>query len=1129
MWRFTNRGLTFALAASDACCSMGAVRRILFNLAALAVIVILSPLVPARGAAAVCDADHSGAVDLVDIQAIAAARGQPASPGDPRDVNADGLINVNDSRKCVLACALPRCAPVNPLAIDNDGDGFAENDGDCDDARASAFPGAPELPGNGIDEDCDGSDLVATSCVSVSPSDLRDREITGWLDAAQHAKTLGFESLDSLLLCTGSTGEWVAAEYSSAEEGKAVFLLYSIGNAYSFLVRAAPDGAFAMFDEGGGLKIASDLTAELVGPDGASPGIARARAVSGNCHEFWPYALCRLGELGLEFGSCALAIEKCLAFGPGTLLCIGVTATEPCAELIGTFNIPTDLCPLPPDLHCDRGSVCSLSDECSLGRCVPDSPDPAQIGQECTDASPVDPVCQTDSLITALLCSSQGECIEGVQSCPPGTICGDRRCGSCGDDVPDPILGEQCDNGAGNSDTGRCTTECRNAVCGDGLIREGVEACDGSNLDGSTCQSLGLRAGTLACAGGCGTFDLSGCEYCGNGRVEPSAEDCDPGANPNCTPECNFPEKDNDEDGLGNSEDPDDDDDGISDASDPNPIDHDDDGIRDSADPDDDDDGISDGEDALPKDHDNDGIPDRDDPDDDNDGIPDAEDEHPRDQDNDGIPDRDDPPSGESWGDPHLVTFDRLAYDFQAVGEFVLVRSTEDDLAAQIRTRPWRSSRFVSVNSAVAMQIAGDRVAVYLDRTPALYINGVPTALNDSRTELPGGGSVDVWLGVVVVTWPDTSQVEVRNSGSHLNLMIALPATRRDRVEGLLGNFDGDRGNELVTSAGELIVANPSYDELYRQYGESWRITEDESLFDYFDGNTTVTHTDPTFPGGIVTPLILSDDARLDAEAICASAGVKDPVLLEACVLDVGITGDSSFAEFPATLSPPRESIQLAQGTIFLESEGDPGRFVIEAEAFSGREVAPQKDWLVVPDESSGFPALFLNSRGDRYIQALPDNNSGGGGGGPRVPPYVDYTLRIDTPGTYRLFVRWAAHGDNSDTFYASIVEAADGPGGSIADWYRYIRISDAGNFAISPTWFGSAGFERTDSPASNGETAAVWSIATPGVYTLRLSMREDGAAIDAFVLQLTSMPSPTGDGPETTPVLGTPGPNPPG
>lgn len=74
----------------------------------------------------------------------------------------------------------PGCNPFAPIpGMDQDGDGFRPEDGDCDDCSAAANPGAFDYPGNGADEDCSGADatleaLRCDSALAIDSSDARD-------------------------------------------------------------------------------------------------------------------------------------------------------------------------------------------------------------------------------------------------------------------------------------------------------------------------------------------------------------------------------------------------------------------------------------------------------------------------------------------------------------------------------------------------------------------------------------------------------------------------------------------------------------------------------------------------------------------------------------------------------------------------------------------------------------------------------------------------------------------------------------------------------------------------------------------------------------------------------------------
>jgi len=201
---------------------------------------------------------------------------------------------------------------------------------------------------------------------------------------------------------------------------------------------------------------------------------------------------------------------------------------------------------------------------------------------------------------------------------------------------------------------------------------------------------------------------------------------------------------------------------------------------------------------------------------------------------------------------------------------------------------------------------------------------------------------------------------------------------------------------------------------------------------------------------------------------------------------------------------------------VYVESGG---LVVGEAEAFNRRTDVGSAGWVIKPTENSltdvadGGP-IISNARGGAYIQALPNEDAGftvfDG-------PSVEYDFEISTLGTYQLFLRWDGpdfRAPEHDSMFADIVQLKDGLGG-VADHIQFSGRNDPndpqgllpdGSFATLP-WDGFGGAEVDN----------VWEFTTPGVYTLRLGVREDGAAVDAFVLQLVSLDPPTGVGPATS------------
>ncbi len=126
--------------------------------------------------------------------------------------------------------------------------------------------------------------------------------------------------------------------------------------------------------------------------------------------------------------------------------------------------------------------------------------------------------------------------------------CGTAR---CGDDTIQTDFGENCEGenlggascvtlgyatGSLSCDAATCRFDLSGCVatadCGNGVIQAG-EQCDGQNLDGQTCASLGYHGGNLLCTGGCqlDTTDCIAVGRCGDARIQADFNEVCDGAN----------------------------------------------------------------------------------------------------------------------------------------------------------------------------------------------------------------------------------------------------------------------------------------------------------------------------------------------------------------------------------------------------------------------------------------------------------------------------------------------------------------------------------------------------------------------------------------------------------------------
>ena len=279
-----------------------------------------------------------------------------------------------------------------------------------------------------------------------------------------------------------------------------------------------------------------------------------------------------------------------------------------------------------------------------------------------------------------------------------------------------------------------------------------------------------------------------------------------------------------------------------------------------------------------------------------------------------------------SVGDPHLRTVEGVLYDFQAAGEFTYLKGQSFEL--QVRQvgvstqRPVGPDAYtgltscVSVNGAAALKLGKVRLTYQPGPNGMeLRINGERTSLPALGVQLPPSGRVKPAPGGGIrIDLPGATTITLTPTfWEHYKLWYLNIDLRNVRAtEGLLGSIAP--GNWLpALPDGKTLGPRPEslfdrHQKLYDEFGNAWRVTDANSLFDYASGTSTKSFTFEKWPGfqssQCEAPLIPNGPiANSPQEPISPekakqlTQNIRDDELRKLAITDLVATGELSFVK----------------------------------------------------------------------------------------------------------------------------------------------------------------------------------------------------------------------------------------
>ncbi|XP_041472517.1 uncharacterized protein LOC121421785 [Lytechinus variegatus] len=258
------------------------------------------------------------------------------------------------------------------------------------------------------------------------------------------------------------------------------------------------------------------------------------------------------------------------------------------------------------------------------------------------------------------------------------------------------------------------------------------------------------------------------------------------------------------------------------------------------------------------------------------------------------------------WGDPHINTLDGRKYTFNGLGEYITMSySHGDPFVLQSRTgKAFNNSEPVEhgtvfIGFAATQDITKVEFQLNDNRTEmSILVNGSsinmtdflndgydsqdPTFILSSDNETESEDEIKVTALFQPEGYSSTSfTVTFKNGILDIGVMVPPEYSENATGRGLLGNVNGNKSDDFLLRNGTLLTDQPgrnlTEEEIF-QFGQSWMITENESLFEYGDRDWSYYNPSNYTPMFLDALLALDPDRTREARETCGDD--------EACLFD---------------------------------------------------------------------------------------------------------------------------------------------------------------------------------------------------------------------------------------------------